>query len=436
MLDISDSMRSAMGMVKIDAKAFIRSARPNDQIAVVAFTDSSSVIYSSNGQMVTVSQSLNETAAAAQAIEALTTGNMTNIGQAIQQANGLIASGSASVKAFVLLSDGISNRGPDPTSQLGTTPPLYVAGLGAHVAQSYFQAMIDKNSASRYYNQPNAYQMAQVFNTIRAASTSDIGLTSNNTLSYTGADYVLQPNVIAGDSDEVQINAVWSDPNYYYTSGDPSGYAINVVLIDPNGATSPARPVVTDAGYVIFNLNNPQPGRWQTLIQYSVPTQIWGTSAGFEFDTQVNLQVDAPKFLKAGDTLRATAIVLDEGKPVEGLTVRAHINRPSISVANALIKHATALRGVRPDPALLEGGADESTAILEAYRRQQAGNGDILATIPSSMMLAAQEDGSHALMFGQTAEAGSYNVTLTVTGTSSATGKPFSRTRMFSTIVL
>jgi len=30
MLDISDSMSSAMGIVKIDAKAFIRSARPND----------------------------------------------------------------------------------------------------------------------------------------------------------------------------------------------------------------------------------------------------------------------------------------------------------------------------------------------------------------------------------------------------------------------
>src|ERR1700685_3809609 len=107
-LDISGSMTSAMGIVKIDAKAFVRQARPNDQIAVVAFSTNSSIVYSNNGQMVTVSQSLNETALAAQAIQTLQTGQYTNIGQAIQQGNALMASGTGSVKAFVLLSDGFS----------------------------------------------------------------------------------------------------------------------------------------------------------------------------------------------------------------------------------------------------------------------------------------------------------------------------------------
>jgi len=435
MLDISDSMSSAMGIVKIDGKAFIRSARANDQIAVVAFTDNSRIIYSNNGQLATVSQSLVETALAAQAIEQLTTGNLTNIGQAIQQGNQLIAGAVVpNVKAFVLLSDGMATTGPDPNTILGSTPPLYIAALGPYAQQSYFQRMLAMNASSTYYNQPNAYQMMLMFNAIRAKP-ADAGLTSNALASYTGSDYQIQPNVIAGDSDEAQINVVWSDKRFYYTSGNPSGFAINVVLIDPNGNTSPLQPVITDGGYAIFNIASPQPGTWQALIQYAVPSPIWGNTAGFEFDTQVNLRVDAPKTLPAGEPLRATARVLDEGKVVEGLTIKAVVTRPSISVANALVKHGKALASIRPDTELLEGGVSEDIAKLETYRRSQYEQGDILRVVPSLATLEAKPDGTHALTFGNTMEAGSYNVTLTVEGTNPATKKRFSRTDMFSTLV-
>jgi hypothetical protein len=435
MLDISASMESAMGIVKIDGKAFIRSARPNDQISVVAFTDSSTIVYSNNGQLVTVSQSLVETALAAQAIEQLNTGNLTNIGQAIEQGNQLIASAiSGNVPAFVLLSDGMATTGPAPATILRSTPPLYIAALGPYAKQSYFQTMLNMNANSRYYNQPNAYQMMQMFNAIRAAPV-DAGLTSNALAAYSGSDYQLQPNVIVGDSDEAQINAVWSDSRFYYTSGNPSGFAINVVLIDPSGNTSPLQPVITDGGYAIFNIANPQPGTWQALIQYAVPSPIWGTTAGFEFDTQVNLRVDAPRTLKAGEPLRATAQVLDEGKPVEGLTIQATVTRPSISIANALVKHAEALANVRPDSALLEGGASEDIAKLETYRRSQSENGDILRVVPSLVTLDPQPDATHTLTFTNTLEAGSYNVKLTVEGRNPVTKKRFSRTDMFSTLV-
>jgi hypothetical protein len=435
MLDISGSMQSAMGIVKIDGKAFIRSARPNDQIGVVAFTDTSSIIYSNNGQLATVSQSLAETALAAQAIEQLTTGNMTNIGQAIQQGYQLMANAvSQNVPAFVLLSDGMSNVGPNPNTVMGSTPPLYVAALGQYVSRSYFQTMLAQNANSFYVHQPNAYQMIQMFNTIRAKP-ADAGLTSNALAAYSGSDYQLQPNLIVGDSDEAQINAVWSDPNYYYTNGNPSGFAINVVLIDPNGNTSPLQPVITDAGYCIFNIANPQPGTWQALIQYAVPNPIWGNTAGFEFDTQVNLRVDAPKTLKAGDALRATAHVLDEGKVVEGLTIHAVVTRPSISVANAIVKHRKALAKVQPDANLLEGGASEDIAKLETHRRSQMKHGDLLRVVPSHVILDPQPDGTHLLTFGHTAEAGSYDVKLTVEGQNPVTKKRFSRTDMFSTLV-
>ncbi|WAC61377.1 vWA domain-containing protein [Brevundimonas sp. SL130] len=434
MLDISSSMSSAMGIVKIDAKAFVRSARPNDQLGVIAFGDTSSVIYPSPPGLVTVSPSLNETALAAQAIQGLNTQNLTNMGQAMQQANGLIANATGSVKAFVLLSDGYWTTGPDPTPILGATPPIFVAGLGQYVQQSYFQAMLAKNTASKYYNAPNAYQMMTIFNDIRATP-PDVAAASNALTSYSGADYQLVPNQIAADTEEVQISVVWSDPSYYYTAGNPAGYAINIVLIDPNGATSPLQPVIADPGYAIFNLANPQPGVWQTLVQYSVGSPVWGTSAGFEFDTQVNLHFDAPATLTAGAPLVARAQVLDEGQPVEGLVIRASIDRPAVSVANALVRHAEALKAVIPDPDLLGEGRDEMIAKLQTHQRRQTG-APILSQIPSVHWMTAAPDGSYGLVFPHTAEAGSYNVVLHVDGSNPRTGRSFSRTRRFSTLVV
>lgn len=434
MLDISGSMSTAMGIVKIDAKAFVRSARPNDQIAVVAFTDSSSVIYPIPAAMVTVSQSLNETALAAQAIQGLNTGNMTNMGQAIQQGNSLIATATGSVKAFVILSDGMSNVGPDPTTVLGATPPIFVAGLGPYVQQSYFQPLLNKNANSRYYNAPNAYQMMQIFNDIRATP-PDVAATSNALASYSGADYQLVSNQVAAGTDEAQMSVVWSDPNYHYTSGNPSGYAVNVVLIDPNGNTTSLQPVIADPGYAIFNLTNPQPGNWQALVQYSVASQVWGTAAGFEFDTAVGLYVDAPSTLAAGQPLVARAQVLDEGKPVEGLTIRAHLVRPAISVANALARHAEALRSVIPDAGLLADGLDENLAKFETYRRQRAPQEDVLPRTPAFVKLTPDDAGGYLLSFVDTQEAGAYDVVLNVDGTNPVTGRSFTRTRRFSTLV-
>ena len=71
---------------------------------------------------------------------------------------------------------------------------------------------------------------------------------------------------------------------------------------------------------MIFNISNPQPGTWQTLVQYSVSTaNVYGTSAGFEFNTQVNMAVNAAATLAAGDVWEVTADVEDEGQPVPGL---------------------------------------------------------------------------------------------------------------------
>ncbi|HEU0301834.1 MAG TPA: vWA domain-containing protein [Longimicrobium sp.] len=438
MLDSSYSMYDAISQVVIDAKAFVRQALPNDQFGVNQFNDTGTWVYptGSSPTIVTVGPSLTETAQAAQAIQSsvVPAGGYTNLGAAIQLGNALIAQANTVGKGFVILSDGQWNTGPDPATVLGSTPPIYVAGLGPYLSQQMFQPLLSKNPNSKFYSQPNAYQMMQIFNDIRAVP-PDVALTANALGSYSGSDYTLTPSTIAGDSDEAQFTVVWSDARCQYTSGYPSGYQVNVVLIDPSGRTSSATPTITGDGYCIFNLDGVQPGTWNTLVQYSVPQPVYGTMGGFQLDTQVNMEVAAPTMQAAGEPLRFTAQVTDEGQPVEGLTVRSHLTRPLLSVENALRTYADEMRTVRPDEAMLEQGASEDIARLAALRAARADQGDILATTQAFAIGEPDGDGGYAFEHADTHQAGPYSVRLHVTGVNPATGKSFSRTTSFSTLV-
>ena len=182
MLDVSDSMRNALPMVKIDSKAFVRQAHVGDQFGVNAFSDNAWWVYPSENNPKTVTNGLKETEAAVQQIENLKTYNMTNMGEAIQLANKMISKTSTSLKAFVLLSDGYHNMGVNPVSVLGAEPPIYIAGLDI-IDQSYFNALLKKNKKSKFYNSPNAYQMMLMYNHILSEST-DSNLAMNHLKDY------------------------------------------------------------------------------------------------------------------------------------------------------------------------------------------------------------------------------------------------------------
>ena len=171
MLDTSGSMWNAIDMVKIDAKAFIRQARVGDQFAINEFSDNGSWVYpaGTNPKLLTVKEGLHETEAALHYIEKLKTHNMTAMGEAIQIGNQIMKNTSltSDLKAYVILSDGAHNQGVNPVSVLGSEPPVYIAALG-NVSKRYFDQLTAKNPKSRFYNQPNAYQMMLMFNQILA----------------------------------------------------------------------------------------------------------------------------------------------------------------------------------------------------------------------------------------------------------------------------
>jgi hypothetical protein len=436
MLDTSGSMSSALPMVKIDAQAFVREARPGDQFGVNQFNSIASWVYptGSSPDIVTVSQDLSETKAAAQAIENISSTGITNLGQAIQLGNNLISQATTDVQAFVILSDGLWNTGPDPAAVLGNQPPIFVAGLGPYLSQQMFTPLLAKNPNSQFYHKPDPYQMMQVFNDIRALP-HDVGLASNSMNTYSGSDYTITESMISKDSEEAQFSVVWSDKRYQYTSGTPGGYNINVLLIDPDGNTTSDKPVITAGGYCIFNLTNVKPGLWKTLVQYSVPQPAFGTVGGFQFNTQVNLFVDAPTLHTAGKPLYITASVLDEGMPVEGLNIHAYITKPKISVQQAVTKYRKLLKTVEPDKRFMEKGMHEEIARLDSLRKSKMKQKDILPYTQSHGTMKPKSDGSYQYLYRGTKIPGPYSVVIQVTGKNHKTGKSFSRTKCFGILV-
>lgn len=438
MMDSSGSMHDATSMVKIDAKAFVRESRPNDQFGINQFNNNASWVYPSSGNIATVSGSLAETAAAADAIESQIQANpsnyMTNLGQAFEFGNNMINQATTDTKAFVILSDGYWNVGPNPANILGSEPPIFVAGLGPCMKKSYFEPLLAKNPNSKFYHQPNAWEMMQIFNDIRALPV-DVALTANQMDSYSGSDYKIIESVVSEDSDEAQISVVWSDNRYKYTSGSPSGYNINVQLIDPSGKTTSYQPQIVDEGYCIFNLSSVQPGTWRTLVQYSVPSQVYGTAGSFEFNSQVSLDVDAPVFHSSGKPLPFSVKMSDEGQGLDGLTVQAKIRKPELSVDNALSKYKRDLETVKPDENLLKQGASEEIAKLHSLRMSRIHQKDILPVLSEYQVLKPSGDGLYQGSVLNTLEAGPYVVDLMVKGTNPKTKKTFSRVKQFAVLV-
>lgn len=152
MLDRSSSMYGAMEQVKIDAKAFIRESRVNDQFGVNCFNQGANWVYPLGKipEIATVTDVNVESKKAEVEIDKIYANGMTNIGDAISLGKQMLDYKTSNVKALVLLSDGEKNVGPAPESVLGTEVPIFVAGLGPYLRKKYFDKMLALNSQSKY----------------------------------------------------------------------------------------------------------------------------------------------------------------------------------------------------------------------------------------------------------------------------------------------
>lgn len=283
------------------------------------------------------------------------------------------------VPPATIVTDGAWSRGQEPAAS------RYIAGLGRLQQYDSMRAWLSTHTHSTFYNAPSPWQLTQAFNDIRALQ-GEIALVANDATLCAGTNYYAVRNEITAGAIAAQLSVVWSDAGYRYTAGRPAGQAINVTLIDPMGNICPVRPAFAASGYAMFRLVRPLPGVWHVLVQFDVATPVWTTVAGMEFGSQVRLDVDAPRLLRTGNLLKARVCVTDEGAPVAGLRVRAHLTRPDTSI--------------------------------------------------TCSTLAAAAGGAYTFTCTDTFDVGAYDVVLQVDGVNPATGRSFTRNKRFSTLVL
>lgn len=429
MLDTSGSMWNAIDMVKIDAKAFVRQARSGDQFAINQFSDNASWVYPNekNPKLLTVSKDLHETKASLDYIERLTARNLTAMGEAIKLGNNIMSNSklTADLKAYVILSDGAHNEGIDPVAELKNEPPVYIAALG-NVYKGYFDQLIAKNSKSRFYNKPNAYQMMLMFNQIVADSNNN-ELIINDLDSYQkSADYIIKKFQVSSEDNSMQLNVVWSNKKYGYTPGDPKGEKINIVLIDPDDNNTDIRPDISENGYCIYNLENVKPGTWKMLIQYSIADSFTGTIGGVDFYTDIKTNLLLPRNAGTDNDFKLRVSAMNGTDTLDKAKVTVQIARPIISESSIKEQYAEKL------DLLIKDGTDgemNDNSVMEKLRLDvlKTENKDIFAKETTQHELSLSDDGTYALDLKGKCASGICNIDVKIEGIDSKTKLPFTR---------
>ena len=294
MLDRSSSMQTALPLVKIDAKAFLRQSRMGDALGVNAFNDWAKWAYPKGDApaIKVVGTDGNEIREAEAEVERLETSGCTNIGDAIRLANGMITTTDIQNKAFVLVSDGQHNTGSDPATVLGMEPPIYIAGIGI-IEMGYFKRLLAKNSRSRFYNSPNAHEMADIFNQI-LSDMNGCPLVCNCYKAYSASaeknesEFIIDEGI--GRDATAVVALTWTDERFHAADAQGKTYGIRVSVISPDGANGKLLSSVNDAGFSIFRFAVPESGRWKVVTEHgALPDSVTqGETVGVFLESPVH----------------------------------------------------------------------------------------------------------------------------------------------------
>lgn len=440
-VDTSASMSPWVANTVIDSKAFVSYALAGDAMAVVNYDVNAADCYAPNGQMAVVDSSLSQIPAATAAISNLTfRGNCTNIGGGIVRANSLLTASAVAPKAAVLLTDGQQNCGTSPLS-VPPTFPVYTCGMGSAVDAAQLQQVANRTNGV-YYAVAYPINMMQIYNQIRSSQPRIQSVVNHLAAMSASQQSLLLPASIAASSDLQQVGVVWSDQSYVYTNNpQPTGNQVYIALYQPNGQLFPGGPTRIGAGYVIFDAPSPTPGMWNVYVQYAGSANALYVTAGvFEFtaasQSQVRLALETPPQMTAGAPLTLTARLLHEdGQPVPITSATVEAASPAISVKNALVKHADALKGLAP--LLDEPAHDEDTPQrrLSQLHRLLLPAHDILPQRVRAAPLIAGADGAHHGVIADTDQGGAYNLLVRAHGYCERTKSQVQRTQLVTVLV-
>lgn len=372
-IDQSDSMRSFgyFPAAQTDAATFINIMNIGDSLAIVAFSDTAQVIWPESGQLQVIA-SQSDQVAATQAIEQLTTINMTNMKSAIDTAYGLV-SGAAIPRGIVLLSDGLWNVGGDPIPGLPTDVPIYTIALGPNGQQQVLQ-QIASDTGGTYNYTPDALGLAEIYNEILGQA-SVAALLANAQEPVPQYKFKQTYGTVDADMNEVTFGVNWDNQSVVYSSGTPTGEQVNVAVYDPGGNKISVAPIYDGDAFVVFKVPSPQAGQWSVVSWYSGSGTL-NTTAGIFQPTSAamsKIALPPPQSLAAGQLIEVE--VHTEG--IDSPMVTANIEAPKISLQDARRQHEAALEKIVPNEAFLKEGIDESFAQLLTLHQNRLSENDV-----------------------------------------------------------
>ncbi len=346
-LDRSSSMIAAgyESATRQAAKGLIERLFIDDLVAVVSFGSSSTVEYPAaplTGVQLVTGQAIRDAVKAA--IEGVSFGGCTNMGEAIASASNLLST-AVGKKGIFLVSDGYDNKGCDPTNPskptaleaaaaLPSDVPIYSCGLGP-LSDVIGLDSLATSTGGRFYYMPTVDDSFEIYNYIRGQISGDAivvnetGMASNSRI----------PFWIDADCNRATIAVQWHDASVVFTPREPKNeHSVFVQLRNPRG-----KAVVencsyvrsrTDRGSVTFDIQQPAAGKWYVEVATKRSSHLTYTVGGF-VDSPVRLHTAVRlvgRSLSESLDLTVLAAVIDGEQPVENWHMLAKAMYPKYGI--------------------------------------------------------------------------------------------------------
>jgi subtilisin family serine protease len=475
-IDRSGSMvySGYVNITKTSSKQFIDLMGVMDRLGIVSFGSTAAVEYPT-GPAPTLQTLFGQPVrdAAKAEIDGIAFGGCTYMGAGINEAKNLLIP-AAGARAMVLLSDGYDNKGCDPANPakpsaldavagLPANMPIYTCAMGPASDQTLLEQIANVTSG-RYYYMPNIEDLFEIYNYIRGQVTGD-AIVANESSMASSSRVAAFVDTLAT---EATFTLAWADSKMRYVSGEPKkANEVAVRLRDPRGKLvhancSYVRRTVGQ-GYVMFELQEPAAGQWFVEVTTAGETHLRYTVGGFVRSPLRLLVSIKPQQIIAGMPINIAAQVFDGKFPITGFKSNIHVAGPALSIAGLLGKYKAQLKDIQP--AKLPGGdtlpSDIGKLVTLRVRILKDKKPDpfahtvwpvtlrsatiadlqrlrfehLITPVAPVLPVAPSIPGVLAGRFTYTKQQGSYNVVMTVTGSSPISQTRFVRKMLSSVIV-
>lgn len=427
-VDVSGSMNdyNYITPARAGADTFLNMFQPGDQFAVLSFNQNARRVFPTTANLEVFTPP--NAAAASAAIQALYASGSTNLGQAIQWANALLAA-EAEPRGEVLLSDGMWNVAPAPLSVLDKNIRVDTIALGNH-GQLDLLRKISQETGGSYSFAPDAIGLASLY--FDLLESNAVGQVVYNTLRpgmTNGQPFHSVVKLSAGlDSASIAVN--WADPTITFGGQTPGNAQIGVVVRDPNFQVQPLTPTYRACGFVVYTLSNPLAGNWSFDTTYVGTKSANVTAGAIDPDRSSRLSLTGPsEVVTAGERFVVRTRLTHDGHPVVPSALVARAEVPSVSMAEASARYGREL----DELTVHEDGPATPESRVTQLRQRLLPHVDILPRHTVMPAVRATGDGEHELTF-HTDKPGEYGVRVEAVGPHPRGGE-LMRTRLLTVSV-